>query len=397
MKRFCSRLSAVLTLLCAMAAQAEAQARPDRRLAATITGPGITLYDPARQGCDANDIPDAPLRAFRDETGAVVAFGLHYDNRRMVGPGFDALKVECAIVFRGNGLGDPKRYDDRAWVAATYTGDGRQVAALVHHEFQAHGHAGRCTFPNYIQCWWNSAFLIRSTDGGRTFARGPAPVMAASPEPSETGQGRHRGFFNPSNIVKADGVYFTLISTTGWPGQPSGVCLFRARDPGRGTDWMAHDGTGFRARFPDPYSAERAKHQTCKPIGPFPAPVGSLTRHAASGLYLAVFQVSKGMPDGQGGHYETSGFYIASSPDLLRWSPPSLLMPTRSLYDSPCGESVIRNYPSVIDPASSARNFDVTGDTALLTFTEIAVEGCAITHRRRLVAQKIRILPFSAQ
>jgi hypothetical protein len=103
------------------------------------------------------------------------------------------------------------------------------------------------------------------------------------------------------------------------------------------------------------------------------------------------------MPDGAGGAHPASGFYTASSRDLIRWSPPVLALETSTLYDSPCGSRVLRSYPSLIDSASTSRNFEDTGDTALLTFAEKRVEGCRVTHERRLLARKVRISAFSAQ
>jgi hypothetical protein len=390
----CSRMAIVALLACSGAIQLGAQGK--RELVATPVGPLMVLYDAQRQGCDANDIPDAPLRAYRDAEGSIAAFGLHYENRRLAGPAFDRLKPECTVVFRGNGDANPARYDDRAWIAATYTEDGRNVFGLVHHEFHGHAHPGRCISRDYMACWWNSIFAVISADGGKRFTRAPSSVMAASPEKSEIGQGRHRGFFNPSNIVKANGAYHALIATTGWGGQSSGVCLFQATSLGSGADWRAFTGRSFAARFPDPYS-QSLKNETCQPIAPFPAPVGSVTRHEPTGLWLAVFQAAQGMPDGMGGSYPASGFYAASARDLARWSAPRLILETKTLYDSPCGESIIRAYPSLVDPASTSRNFETTGDEALLTYAEMPVEGCHLRHERRLVARKLRISSFFSQ
>ncbi len=61
------------------------------------------------------------------------------------------------------------------------------------------------------------------------------------------------------------------------------------------------------------------------------------------------------MPDGMGGSFQASGFYAASARDLTRWSEPRLILETKTLYDSPCGESLIRSYPSLVDPASTSR------------------------------------------
>ncbi|MGL5447090.1 MAG: hypothetical protein ACRDBL_07275 [Rhabdaerophilum sp.] len=393
-KRLFKAKCAVFALACiALAQSAQAQTR----LVVTPVGPEIVLFNPAKQGCDGNDIPDMPLRAYRDGQGRVSAFALHYENRRLSGPSIEKLSLECPVVFRAKRNGDPKRYDDRAWLAATFTENGIQVFGLVHHEFQADAHKGRCAFPEYIQCWWNSVLAVVSRDGGKSFTRQSPQVAIATPEPSETGQGRHRGFFNPSNIIKANGAYFTLIATTGWAGQASGVCLFRNDDLEKSGGWRAHDGKSFAARFPDPYGADKPKTQTCQPVGPFPAPVGSVTRHRGTGLWVAVYQAKKGMPDGQGGSYANSGFFASTSRDLLRWSPPHLVLETPTLYDDPCGTRVLRSYPTLIDSAATTRNFEDMGDEALLTFAEKRVDGCRITHERRLVARKVRISTFAAQ
>ncbi|MBN8535049.1 MAG: hypothetical protein J0L51_13285 [Rhizobiales bacterium] len=369
----------------------------ETQLVVTPVGPNIVLFDPVKQGCDGNDIPDMPLRVYRDAEGKVAAFALHYENRRLSGASLEKLALDCKIVFRATRNSDPKQYDDRAWLAATYTEDGTRVFGLVHHEFQADAHKGRCAFAEYIQCWWNSILAVSSRDGGRSFMRQSPQVAMASPEPSEAGQGRHRGFFNPSNIVKQNGAYFTLIATTGWQGQPSGVCLFRNNDPANSAGWRAYDGKDYTARFPDPYGTEKPKMGNCKPVGPFPAPVGSLTRHRGTGLWVAVYQAKAGMPDGTGGSYAVSGFYTASSPDLLRWSPPTLVLETPTLYDSPCGARVLRSYPTLIDSSAKTRNFEDMGDAALLTFAEKRVEGCRVTHERKLLARKVRISRLEAQ
>ena len=372
-------------------------------LVATVVGGDATVFDPARDACDGHDVPDAPLRAYRDAGGTIRAFGLHYENRRLSGPSLMRLKPECPVVFRGTGSGDPARYDDKSWITATWTEDGRQVDALVHHEFHAHSHAGRCRFPDYMACWWNTVLAARSPDGGQSFQRRPG-VVAATPFRSEIGQGRHRGFFNPSNIVRHDGQLYALIGTTGWSpaeggsDQPGGVCLFRA-DPRDPAAWRAFDGKGFGAAFPDPYrpGGGAARAARCQPIAPFPAPVGSVVRHRPSGLFLAVYQAKAGMPDGFGGTYPQSGFYTATSPDLRRWDAPQLLLATKSLYDDACGAGKLRSYPVLIDEAAQGRNFDDIGDTALLFYAEMRIDGCNHTGDRKLIARKVRISSFRTE
>ena len=392
---FLALIAALGLTSCAIAAQA--QQRASNTLVLTAVGPREVLFDPKSQGCDANDIPDAPLRAYRDAEGMISAFGLHYENRRLAGPDFRKLTLDCAVVFRGVSAPDPKRYNDKSWIAATWTGDGRVVHGLVHHEFQANRHLGRCAYPEYLQCWWNSILAVRSGDGGKSFVKANPAVAIASADPSEVAQGRHRGFFNPSNIIERDGAHYVLVGTTGWdgrdgaPNQPSGVCLFRNVALADSAGWRGWDGAAFTSAFPDPYTAKTRNRATCAVMPPLPAPIGSLTRHRNTGPYVAVYQASAGLPDTAGGTYQRSGFYASTSANLTRWSPPQLIFETKSLYDSPCGADVLRSYPSLVDPAATTRNFEDIGDEALLTWSEMRVKGCDHTHDRVLVARKVRI------
>ncbi len=366
---------------------APAQAQPSAPV--TLAGPAQVVFDPARDACDGHDVPDVPARAFRDADGGIVMFALHYENRALRGPDFDRLKVDCKVVFRGSGSAEPAAYDDKAWIAATWTRDGRTVAALLHHEYQGNTHAGRCALKDYMACWWNVVLAASSDDAGRSFVKAREPIVAAFPFGQETGQGRHRGFFNPSNIVGDGRFQYMLASTTGWSGQDGGACLFRTADAADPAGWRAHDGTDFTIRFTDPYGKPPPDPlKTCRTIAPFPAPVGSVTRHRPSGAWVAVFQARE-----NGGTFPVSGFYAATSRDLLAWSAPRLILTGKTLYDDPCGAGTLVSYPALIDRNAQGRNFDDTGDEAELYYAVLKVDGCAITSDRRLVRQKVRIAP----
>ncbi len=384
------RRFAALALLLA-AGTAAAQEAP--RLRVTLApGAPETVFAAPRDGCDPNDVPDAPVRAFRDAGGGVTMFGLHYDNRALRGPSFDRLRIDCHLVYPSRGDADPARYDDRSWIAATWTTDGRDVSALIHHEYQANEHPGRCRFPAYMQCWFNTVLEVRSTDGGADFAR-PAAVVASAPFRQEAEQGRHRGFFNPSNIVSDGHRFYFLASTTGWSAEPgrgaeqgAGVCLFRSERPADPRSWRAWDGRGFGVAYADPYRG--SPHPApCAPVAPFPAPVGSVVRVEPGGLWLAAFQAKA-----DAGSFPVSGFYTATSRDLLHWSAPRLLLPGPTLYDDACraGGPLIA-YPVVLDPASPGRNFDRAGATADLYYDVLETKGCEVTGRRSLVRRRVTI------
>jgi hypothetical protein len=368
-----------------------AVAAPEPPLSAlTLVGPPSALFKATRDACDGADVPDASARAFRDASGAVALFGMHYRNRALRGPDFDRLKLDCTVVLDSGEKSDPALYDDRSWITATWTEDGRAVAALVHHEYQANEHPGRCRSKVYMECWYNTVVAASSPDGGRSFTRAAPPVVVAgAPFSQEVGQGRHRGFFNPSNIF-ADGRWrYFFASTTGWdrPGgdQAAGVCLFRSDDPREPTRWRAWTGAGFTAAFPDPYRKPPGGGESCKPVAPFPTPVGAVVRHRATGAWIAIFMAR------QGEGFPQSGFYWTTSRDLLAWDVPRLLIAGRTLYDDPCGAQSLIAYPSLIDPASPSRNFDEVGDTALLTYVTLRVEGCTITSDRDLLRRPVAV------
>jgi hypothetical protein len=390
MSRRSRPLVAALALSCG--AVPPVRAAPEPPLSALIlTGPERTLFSASRDACDGADVPDAPARAFRDASGGIALYGLHYRNRALRGPDFEHLRIDCRVVLDSGEKPDPALYDDRSWITATWTEDGTNVAALLHHEYQANEHEGRCRSKVYMECWYNTITAAASRDGGLHFSRAAPPaVVAAPPFRQEEGQGRHRGFFNPSNIFGEGRYRYFLASTTGWdrPGsdQAAGVCLFRTERPDEPASWRAWTGTGFTAAFPDPYRRTFKIAETCKPVAPFPAPVGAVVRHRGSGAWIAVFMAAKG------GAFAESGFYWSTSRDLLVWDVPRLLIAGATLYDDPCraGGRLIA-YPSLLDPGAKGRNFDDVGEGAFLTFATLRLEGCTITSDRDLVRRPVAI------
>ncbi|GJE40948.1 hypothetical protein [Methylobacterium soli] len=369
-----------------------AQAAPEPPLSSlTLVGPPTAIFRAGRDACDGADVPDASARAFRDARGAVALFGMHYRNRALRGPDLDHLTLDCSIVLDSGEKSDPALYDDRSWITATWTEDGRAVAGLLHHEYQANEHPGRCRSKLYLECWYNTLTAAASTDGGRSFTRAAPPaVVAAAPFRQEVDQGRHRGFFNPSNIFGAGRWRYIFASTTGWdrPGsdQAGGVCLFRTATPADPLSWRAWTGTGFTAAFPDPYRQPVRIPDTCKPVAPFPTPVGAVVRHRGTGAYIAVFMAK------QAEAFPQSGFYWTSSRDLLTWDTPRLLLAGATLYDDPCqAPGGLIAYPSLLDPAAEGRNFDDVGDTARFTYVTLRTEGCRITSDRDLVRRPVAI------
>jgi hypothetical protein len=348
-----------------------------------------TVYSWASQRCEQWHIPDAPLRAFRDESGEVVAFASHYRNRAMIGSGLDRIKTSCAVSFEAKNSADPSQFSDKSWIAATWTRNGRDVFALMHDEYHADKHAGACLFKDAMSCWYNVVSAARSSDGGRSFGSATPPTLVAAPGfRQDVGQGRHRGFFNPSNIIERDGAWYTLISTTGGEAQKRGVCLFRSTDIDDPASWRAFDGAGFTLRAVDPYREDVAQAKPCQPLKVLPTTVGSVTRHEASGQYLAIFHLG---PDPSQGITGGRVAYSWSS-DLTNWSPLKTLVVQPTMWSKNCGDLNRYAYGAIADPDSKSRNFETTGDEAFLFMTKIRVKDCKIGPDRDLVRIKVRIV-----
>ena len=130
-----------------------------------------------------------------------------------------------------------------------------------------------------------------------------------------------------------------------------------------------------------------AGQSPASPSRPFPTPVGAIVRHRPSGNWLAVFQAKQ-----DAASFAVSGFYYATSRDLVHWSAPRLLVMGDTLYDDPCSSGgQLINYPSLLDPAATSRNFTDVGDSASLFYATLAVDGCKVTSQRDLVKRQVRI------
>lgn len=380
-------LSAALLLLATpFAALAQA---PAYRLEVAPDAREETVVSWARERCEEWDLPDAPLRAFRDDKGEVIAFASHHRNRPLVGADLAAIRKTCAIAFQAKNSPDPSEFSDMSWIAATWTGNGRDVYALMHDEYHADRHAGACRFKDGMSCWYNVVTAARSQDGGRSFKATEPPTLVAAPAfRQDVGQGRHRGFFNPSNIVSHDGAWYALIATTGGEGQKGGVCLFRTTDIADASSWRAFDGTDFSVRALDPYREDTTQAKPCKPLKVLPTTVGSLTRHEPSGRWLAIFHLG---PDPNQGIAGGRVAYSWSS-DLLHWSPLQTLLVHPTMWSKNCGDKLRYAYGAVADPASRSRNFETTGDEAFLFMTRMRVFDCKVGPERDLVRVKVRIV-----
>jgi hypothetical protein len=182
--------------------------------------------------------------------------------------------------------------------------------------------------------------------------------------------------------VKHGGFYYALIRAGREGAQKAGTCLFRTNDLTRPESWRFFDGQGFSPNA-DPYRDDVRNAKPCAPMKGLRGSVGSVTYAPAFGVYIAVSAFGSKTSS-------ESGFYYSVSTDLIHWSDGQLFLPLTTPWSASCGEDRFI-YPSLVDPRSTSRNFDVVGPDPYLYFVRQHFEGCQATMQRDLVRMKVRL------
>lgn len=358
-----------------------------------VAGQIETVFDWSDEACENSHVPDAPARAYRKSDGTVALIASHNDNRFFTGASLDALKPDCAVVFEASRSPNPEEFDDLSWISGLYTTDGETVHALAHTELRGHRRPGLCPAGRYSPCLLNAVTGLVSVDGGRTFKPqegGPA-VIATLPYPFPADRPRRVGYANPTNIIELDGWYYAAVFADGYRAQERGVCVIRTRTLDDPASWRAWDGSGFDARFVNPFSqpVENPQAHVCEPVsqGHLSRMIGDLARHEETGTVVAVF----GDRRQQGNGEVVSGFFASTSKDMVTWSAPELFMEAALLWEDDCGKPKSYFYPSLLDPDSGTRNFEDVAGAAYLYFIRYNLENCKATWDRDLVRVPVRV------
>jgi hypothetical protein len=195
------------------------------------------------------------------------------------------------------------------------------------------------------------------------------------------------GLFNPSNIVRRDdGYYYSVLQVTGHQAQPTGACVVRTRDLADPESWRAWSGKSFSVRFVDPYrfAGDPGDH-LCSPVA-YDA-IGTMSQSLTYNTYLRKYVL---MSVGNGGRPAAWGIFFSLSSDLIHWTERKLVREVELPWTYRCGDRNPVLYPSLLDPHSSSRNFETTGETAYLYFTRFHYRSCQQTMDRDLVRVPIR-------
>jgi hypothetical protein len=384
-------------LLAALVLAATAQAYS---FGPTVTGlgPEQTVFDYSAEHCapDVWDIPDEPARAFKDDKGRVQLHFGAYTPRRNIGSDLNVASSvghhDCTITSNSAQNSDPSKFDDFSWVAAPYTIDGHTVYSLIHEEYRPWAH-NLCTpvSGDYTTCWYNSITLETSTSSGDLFTHVTPPnhLVASMPDKWVNQTGPY-GVFSPSNIIKKvpdDGYYYDIVRAKE-PGKSDISCLMRTKNLSDPKSWRAWNGYAFQMIFVNPYTYTpsstdpRAGH-VCKDVG------GGLVTSVSESLTYNTYFKKYMLVGAFGG--STPGFYYSLSDDMIRWTNPKLLLTRTTSQSYKCGDPDPVRDPSVLDPASTSRNFDTVGRDSYVYYKILHTFGtCSFGPDRDLLRVPIR-------
>ena len=337
-----------------------------------ITGPTEVVFDWSADACIPENLPDAPVRPFRDAAGNINLNISHYYNYRMVGPDFDNLALQCQPTLVSDFDSLPQNYNDHEWLMAFYTENGADIAAYIHNEHHAYEYEGQCldsSSNRYLACWYNTITFASSADSGKTFTQPAVPnhyAMGVPYRADTTGPGAF-GIFGGSNIIKSpvDGYYYRAIHVENYGAQQVGMSMTRTDDPFDPTSWRGWDGEDFTISFSDPYRTPNLidTEHVVEPVGS--GYIEKMNAFIAWSSYFERF-ILVGAAQKSGNW----GFYYALSNDLIHWTARHPLMLGNMLIDPNVTYGAdIMAYSSLVDHNDTTRNFEVVGQECYLYYT----------------------------
>jgi hypothetical protein len=363
-----------------------------------IVGEEEIVFDWSKDRCEAADIPDLPARAFRDDQGNVQLIASHYVSRRFIGSDLNTVKRDCKAIMRSASREDPSLFAYHEWLAAPYTDDGKTIYALVHNEYYGSKAYIPCSpaFAGDPACWYNAITLAVSDDSGASYhpaAEPPDHLIASSLSPYEANAGPY-GFFEPSNIIKGkDGYYYAFLREH-FPhgGNQASICIMRTDDLSDASSWRAWDGENFTISFVNPYkhAEEASSAQECAsiPLDNLGIMSSSVTFNTYLNRYVMVGDTAIHISG-----REVWGILYSFSDDLIHWQPRKLLAEVELPWTYQPGDADYYHYPSLLDPDSPSRNFDVTGKHAYLYLTHFNKNSSTDPLNRDLVRIPVEFFP----
>jgi hypothetical protein len=387
-----------MALLAGSFAQAQSGAQTPT-VTGVLDGPRVAVFVTPNDSCNANDVPDAMARAFRDASGTIHFVTASSELFQSLGPSLDSLKHSCDVGHQSAGDPNPADFNDQVWIDSFYTFDGQNIAGLGHTEYHGWAHPGECGTQNpdyYFECEYDSDTYHFSSDGGYHFdtPTPPANFLAGIPYQYEIDRGP-MGYSVDTNIIEWNGWYYAVATDWTWPvnctglGGPHGCLVPSGGGPLRTTDvfdptsWRSWDGNDFSLSFLDPYLGPVEN-----PSAHVYTPISFLTFVNAINIYQPANLVVATLWNGYTTEYGPTGLYLTTSTDMVHWSQPSLVATQAQLLSEDPKGSWTYAYFSLLDPNAQDMNFSTIGDHPYLYYTRIYNGNSSY---RQLFRQKIDV------
>jgi hypothetical protein len=362
-----------------------------------IVGQPVKVFDHTKDKQEPDNLPDAPITAWREADGTVNLLIPSTEAYRMRGPDLTHLTIDPDKIYSSAQSASQipeDLYDYHIWLLAPYSLDGSHFYTVAHSEWYACLLNGDCAqiAANGIDAgtnsWANTLNSLASSDGGaswqlNTFA---GSHVVANTSYHWTGSQalaqkvylqalNHTGMFGSSRLVQegawwyaityyihrdfsqinaAQGVYEAPIDS-------SGYVLLRTSDFTDPNGWQAWSGGGvyeplanlnFKTFLPQISGAAQD------------APTPQLIRDSVTQRCVMIHTLFGG----------SNAVYYATTASLANpsWSDSLPIAGTAQLTTDPAGPVQgfnDANYPSILDPSSGGYNFEFSTASPLLFYS----------------------------
>lgn len=375
---------------------------PANGIISVSLGTAQTVFDYSTQACPSSpegDIPDMPTRAMKMGDNTIQLTRTHTKSRMMVGSSFTSLSPSCVQVMQSTLVPDNvatldvTTFAHKEWISAIFREpSANKIHMVVHNEFHDPNTIASppCTsgvaIPgnpcNYFSLTYASApdTPVLSTN---MYTKLPnwqtnkddhvigASHLPWSADPSTTQPAPVFGLPMTSNIIQRGSYYYMLtqaIQSNPSTNATHGTCIARTNNLSDPSSWRFWDGSSYSIRMGSAHHG--SNHPPCALVAKnnIQNMNQSLTWNTYLQKYLLVGTQNEGGADPQ-----VCGFYFSLSDDLITWTPRQLFWEVPFTV-GPCTDNpppgIVKSYPSIIDHASTSINFDISGKTPHLYYTE---------------------------
>eukprot|EP01083_Nonionella_stella_P080083 219874_1 len=343
---------------------------------ANVTGSPEIVYNWTSQHCPNGlnsyqwDVPDAPVRAFRQNSKNITWLFASVDLGSRANYALDenlstaSVKHSCDLYKNSTLNHNVSLFIDHEWITATYImapPNDDIVYGLIHMEYHGWSDATpKCTDP-FPACWYNAITTVISRDGGLSWdyiLPPPLHLTAAFPYTYFYNQPVF-GWRSPSNILRnhKDQYFYATITTAGYKLQNGGTSIMRTNDLSVPNSWKCYNESSGRFDVSigdNPYTSTNyviAEH------------VCTIITNSTYPTLLWSSYYNRFMMVGTANGSDSSGYSFSLSDDLVNWGDWSVI---RKGY--PGNATYQEIYPSFIDPNCNSSNYDCVGKDGYLYY-----------------------------